>query len=112
MGNRRPKIGVCALNPHAGESGLLGLEEIKVIGPAVHQLKKEFYDCLITMYHDQSLIPLKLFNSDKLINITLGLPFPRTSPGHGTACEIAGKNCANPEPMVEAILTAARLASK
>lgn len=125
-----PKIGVCALNPHAGENGLLGKEEIKIISPAVRQakikleksvigplpadsafrdLKRRIYDCLVTMYHDQSLIPLKLFDPEKLVNITLGLPFPRTSPGHGTAFEIAGKNRANPKPMIEAILTAAKL---
>lgn len=131
-GIKRPRIGVCALNPHAGEKGLLGNDEIRTIGPAVRRMQKKFgreirgplpadaafrdhknglYDCLITMYHDQSLIPLKLFNADKLVNVTLGLPFPRTSPGHGTAFEIAGKNRANPLPMTEAILTAAKLCS-
>lgn len=70
-----------------------------------------FYDVLITMYHDQSLIPLKLFNSRKLVNISIGLPFPRTSPGHGTAFDIAGKGIADSEPMKEAILSAAQLCS-
>lgn len=128
---KAPKIGVCALNPHAGEKGLLGMEEIKTIQPAMKMVKAKGlyslegplpadsayrdhlqgqYDCLITMYHDQSLIPLKLFDADKLINITLGLPFPRTSPGHGTAFDIAGKKQANAKPMMEAILTAAKLA--
>lgn len=130
IGISRAKIGVCALNPHAGEKGLLGQEEIRIIKPAIDQARKKLkgemigplpadsafrdhknglYDCLITLYHDQSLIPLKLFNSDKLVNLTLGLPFPRTSPGHGTAFDIAGKNCANPYPMIQAIFTAAKL---
>ncbi len=130
---RLPRIGVCALNPHAGEGGLFGREEIRVIGPAVRTLKSMFrsvrfigplpadsmyrdhskglYDCLITLYHDQSLIPLKLFNAHKLVNISLGLPFARTSPGHGTAFDIAGRGKADPLPMREAILTAARLCS-
>ena len=130
MGIKNPKVGVCALNPHAGEHGLLGSEEIKIIRPAVLKAAKKFggnvlgplpadsaykdhksgrLDCLITMYHDQSLIPLKLFDSERIINITLGLPFPRASPGHGTAFDIAGKNRANPKPMIQAILAAARL---
>jgi 4-hydroxythreonine-4-phosphate dehydrogenase len=129
-GFKNPRIGVCALNPHAGEKGLLGLEEIQIIRPAVLKSQKKLkrrilgplpadsafrehslgtIDCLVTMYHDQSLVPLKLFNPDRLVNITLGLPFVRTSPGHGTAFDIAGKNRANPKPMIEAILTAARL---
>ena len=130
MGIKNPRIGVCALNPHAGEHGLLGSEEIRIIRPAVLKAAKKFgkqivgplpadsaykehksgeLDCLITMYHDQSLIPLKLFDSERIINITLGLPFPRTSPGHGTAFDIAGKGRANPKPMIEAILAAAKL---
>jgi 4-hydroxythreonine-4-phosphate dehydrogenase len=130
MGKSRPKIGICALNPHAGEKGLIGKEEIEVIEPAIRLMRKKskailsgplpadtafrshkegIYDCLITMYHDQSMIPLKLFNSEKVVNVTLGLPFFRTSPGHGTAFDIAGKNCANPNPMKEAILTCAML---
>lgn len=131
IGIRRPRIGVCSLNPHAGENGFLGKEELKIIQPAIQSARKKtravlsgplpsdsafrdhrngLYDCLLTMYHDQSMIPLKLFNSEKLVNITLGLPFPRTSPGHGTAFDIAGKNCADPNPMKEAILTCATLA--
>ena len=127
---RRARIGVCALNPHAGEKGLIGREEIRLIEPAIKEARRKisaavigpipadsaykdhkagFLDCLITMYHDQSLIPLKLYDADRIINITLGLPFPRTSPGHGTAFDIAGKNRANPKPMIEAILTCAKL---
>lgn len=129
IGIPNPKIGVCAFNPHAGENGLLGREEIQKIRPAIAKARKsgwrifgplpadsafrdhlkKIYDCLITMYHDQSLIPLKLYNSDGLVNITLGLPFPRTSPGHGTGYDLAGKNRSNPKPMIEAILTCAKL---
>lgn len=130
LGIRKPRIGVCALNPHAGEKGLIGTEEIRIVGPAVARARKRFgvsiagplpadsayrdhrdglYDCLVTLYHDQSLIPLKLFAGERLVNITLGLPFPRTSPGHGTAFDIAGKRRADPGPMTEALLTAARL---
>ncbi len=130
IGIGTPRIGICALNPHAGESGMLGKEEINEIAPAIKavvkklalklfgplpadsaykQLKEGLYDCLVTMYHDQSLIPLKLYNADQMVNITLGLPFVRTSPGHGTAFDLAGKNHANPKPMIAAILTAAQL---
>lgn len=134
---RRPKVGVCALNPHAGESGLIGREEIDIIAPAVKAAQRKFckersrplltisgpipadsafkdlkagrLDCLVTLYHDQSLIPAKLYDASRVINITLGLAFPRTSPGHGTAFDIAGKNRADPRPMIEAILTCAKL---
>ena len=130
LGLRRPKIGVCALNPHGGESGLIGREEISIIAPAVKEARKKYgtgvsgpipadtafkelksgrLDCLVTLYHDQSLIPAKLYDAFRVINITLGLPFPRTSPGHGTAFDIAGKNLADPRPMIEAILTCAKL---
>lgn len=131
-GIRHPRIGVCSLNPHAGESGILGHEEITVIRPAVARARRipgcrvfgplpadsafrdhrnGESDCLITMYHDQSLIPLKMLDPGHLVNITLGIPFPRTSPGHGTAFDIAGKNRADPGPMIEAIRVAARLCS-
>ena len=128
---KRPRIGVCALNPHAGEKGLIGRDEIRLIEPAIKASrgkvlafvlgpipadsafkdhKAGLLDCLITMYHDQSLIPAKLYDSNRVVNLTLGLPFPRTSPGHGTAEDIAGKNRANPGPMKEAILMCAKLA--
>ena len=127
---KSPSIGVCALNPHAGESGTIGREEIKIIIPAIKQAQKKvswsivgplsadaafrdhkngFYDALITLYHDQSLIPLKLFNCEALVNLTIGLPFPRTSPGHGTAFDIAGKNKASEQPMIAAILCAVKM---
>lgn len=130
---RPPKLGVAGLNPHAGESGLLGGEEIEIIAPAVEVLRRETQsvvsgpwspdtvfnraldeelDGILCMYHDQGLIPLKLHAFDQGVNVTLGLPFPRTSPDHGTAFEIAGKNCARPESMICAINLAAELASK
>ncbi|OGR82673.1 MAG: hypothetical protein A2636_00505, partial [Elusimicrobia bacterium RIFCSPHIGHO2_01_FULL_64_10] len=133
LGLRRPRIGLCALNPHGGEKGLIGTEEIRILVPAVRRAEKALkakisgpwpadsafrahrdgeVDCLVTLYHDQSLIPLKLVGAEKLVNITLGLPFPRTSPGHGTAFDIAGKNRADPGPMTEAILTAARMCGR
>ena len=129
---RGPKVGVCALNPHAGEAGLIGKEEIRLLIPAVHEARKKYgahvsgpipadsafkdlkagrLDCLVTLYHDQSLIAAKLYDASRVINLTLGLPFPRTSPGHGTAFDIAGKNRADARPMKEAILACAALCS-
>jgi len=124
-----PRIGICALNPHAGEGGMFGKEESSIIIPAARALKRKGVgitglfpadsawrkmsegrlDALITMYHDQAMIPLKCLAPDKIVNITVGLPFVRTSPGHGTAPDIAGKNLADPLPMIEAIKTAADL---
>lgn len=124
-----PRIAVCGLNPHAGEGGLFGDEEKNVIGPAVGKLKKEFggvagplpgdsvfyharrgrYDAVIAMYHDQGLAPFKLLAYDTGVNVTLGLPLIRTSPDHGTAFDIAGKNKADPSSMIEAILLAHQL---
>ncbi len=126
---RNPKIGVAALNPHAGEAGIFGEEEITKIMPAIRQARSEgmpvagmfppdsiFYkayqgeiDIIVCMYHDQGLIPLKMIAFDKGVNVTVGLPFARTSPGHGTAYDIAWKGIANPSGMVEAIKLAARL---
>ncbi|HVO33807.1 MAG TPA: 4-hydroxythreonine-4-phosphate dehydrogenase PdxA [Elusimicrobiota bacterium] len=122
-----PRLVACGLNPHAGDGGLLGEEESAVIAPVLRQFRRqrmrvagpisadsafrdlslERYDLALAMYHDQGMIPLKVFDADRLVNITLGLPFVRTSPGHGTAYDIAGKNRANPKPMIEAILLAA-----
>jgi 4-hydroxythreonine-4-phosphate dehydrogenase len=127
-----PRIAVAGLNPHAGESGTLGLEEIQLIEPAVHLLQGEHgdasvftgpispdtvfhraaqgeFDGVLCMYHDQGLIPLKLHAFHSGVNMTLGLPFPRTSPDHGTAFEIAGKNIARPDSMIAAINLAAEL---
>jgi len=130
-GNRRPRIAVAGLNPHAGELGKLGTEEIERITPAIEQLRDaareaEFdgpispdtlffhlvrghWDAALCMYHDQGLIPLKLHGFDVGVNVTLGLPFPRTSPDHGTAFDIAGKNVARPDSMIAAINLAVEL---
>src|SRR5213078_2067064 len=135
-GAARPRIAVAGLNPHAGESGKLGREEIEIIAPAVTVLKSEIrnqkseitgphspdtvfhraiegeFDAVLCMYHDQALIPLKLHAFHSGVNVTLGLPFPRTSPDHGTAFEIAGKGIARPDSMVAAINLAVELAGK
>jgi len=129
-GIKNPRIVVLGLNPHAGEQGLLGREEIATISPAVARAVKSginatgpvsaeagFRSCqegkadaLLAMYHDQGLLPLKALGG--ATNITLGLPFIRTSPDHGTAMDIAWRNKADPEPMIRAVLLAARLAGK
>jgi 4-hydroxythreonine-4-phosphate dehydrogenase len=127
------RIAVAGLNPHAGESGKIGREEIDVIAPAVTRLQSEMknqqskiigplppdtlfrhlisgeFDAALCMYHDQGLIPLKLHAFYTAVNVTLGLPFPRTSPDHGTAFEIAGKGIARPESMIAAIKLAVAL---
>ncbi len=155
FGINKPKFALCAFNPHAGEDGILGREEIEILNPAVAKLRadgiditnplpadtlfvkaakcyldsisdvveipvlnledlkdgfpepikplKDEYDCYIANYHDQGLIPIKTVAGDKTVNMTIGLDIVRTSPGHGTAFDIAGKNLANPEGMIEAI---------
>jgi 4-hydroxythreonine-4-phosphate dehydrogenase len=134
--NTAPRIAVAGLNPHAGESGKLGLEEIEIISPAIAALKSEIrnpkseitgphspdtvfhraiegeFDAVLCMYHDQGLIPLKLHAFHSGVNVTLGLPFPRTSPDHGTAFEIAGKDIAQPDSMIAAINLAVELAGE
>lgn len=127
-----PRIGVCALNPHAGEEGLFGHRERTVIAPAVGELLdrgmniqgplpadtlfspaiRRRFDVIVAMYHDQGLIPIKMSGFGRAVNITLGLPIIRTSPDHGTAVDIAGRGQADPESMVRAIRMAARLARK
>lgn len=127
---KNPKIGVAGLNPHAGEGGILGEEESSQITPAIDKAKqlginaygplspdiifykayKGEFDVVVSMYHDQGLIPLKLFAFEEAVNITLGLPIIRTSPDHGTAFDIAGKNVANPKSMTNAIKLAALMA--
>jgi len=128
---KNPKIAVCGLNPHASDNGVLGGEENKIIRPALKRLKgiiknidgplaadvavlkaaQKQYDCLIAMYHDQALIPLKISGADTGVNLTLGLTFIRTSPLHGTAFDIAGKlNLADPSSLTEAIKLAVRCA--
>jgi len=118
---KSPKIAVLGLNPHAGEGGLLGSEDVKSILPAIRQAQvhginalgplpadtffafHRHYDGIIAMYHDQGLGPLKTMDMKELINFTAGLPFVRTSPAHGTAFDIAGKNKADPSSMLAAI---------
>jgi 4-hydroxythreonine-4-phosphate dehydrogenase len=129
---KNPKIGVCALNPHAGEDGLLGEEDKKIVLPAIKkaQTKKikafgpypadsifspsvsKNFDCIVAMYHDQGLIPLKTKGIGNAVNLTWGLPFVRTSPDHGTAFDIAGKGIADPKGMINAILLASKLAKE
>ena len=127
LGIRKPRIAVAGLNPHAGEGGLLGHEEQRIIAPAVKQAHAigpcsadtVFYravhgefDAVVAMYHDQGLAPFKLIAFDTGVNVTLGLPFVRTSPDHGTARDIAGKNIARPDGMIAAINLAAKLAKR
>lgn len=127
---KEPKFALCGLNPHAGEDGILGREEIEVLIPAAEYLReeginitypkpsdtlfikagqnynndvKDEYDCYIACYHDQGLIPIKTVAGDKAVNTTIGLDIIRTSPAHGTAFDIAGKGLANPDSMIEAI---------
>ncbi len=129
---RTPRLAVAGLNPHAGESGDLGREEIEIIAPAVHLLQKSTaewsgshspdtvfhratagdFDGVLCMYHDQGLIPLKLHAFDTGVNVTLGLPFPRTSPDHGTAYDLAGTGRARPTSMIAALRLAAELVRK
>ena len=130
-GIRQPRIAVAGLNPHAGENGVFGDEEIRIIAPAIRRLNalgvaiftgpavpdaifrdaaQGKFDAVLAMYHDQGLIPLKLLDFDTAVNVTLGLPKPRTSPDHGTAFSIAGKNLANPSSMTAAIRLACELA--
>jgi 4-hydroxythreonine-4-phosphate dehydrogenase len=130
LGLPRARVGVCGLNPHAGEAGELGTEEITTIGPAVQDARSDGadvvgplaadalfhhalhgqYDAVVAMFHDQGLAPLKLVAFDSGVNWTLGLPFIRTSPDHGTAYDLAGKNEADPSSMIAAIRLAKQLA--
>ena len=132
LGIERPRIAVCGLNPHAGENGILGDEDGRVIAPAVdvavrhgirasgpHPADTVFiaaaageYDLVVAMYHDQGLIPVKLLGWDKAVNVTLGLPIVRTSPDHGTAFGIAGRDAADPGSMRAAVELALELAAR
>ncbi|WNG43478.1 4-hydroxythreonine-4-phosphate dehydrogenase PdxA [Archangium minus] len=129
---RTPRIGVLSFNPHAGEGGLLGREEVEVLTPAIKrarrlrvdahgplaadglfaQVERFPYDVVLAMYHDQGLIPAKALDFERTVNVTLGLPVPRTSPDHGTAYSLAGTGKASSVPMVEALLKAAQLAAR
>lgn len=130
FGIKNPRLAVSGLNPHAGEGGAMGDEEIKIISPAIKKLKaagmnimgphpadtlfhaeaRKNYDVAICMYHDQALIPLKTLDFHGGVNITLGLPIIRTSPDHGTALDIAGKGLSNPSSLIAAIKMAEKLA--
>ena len=128
FGIKHPKIAVCGLNPHASDNGAIGDEEKRSIIPALKKAKDRGilasgpypadtlfskageFDCMLAMYHDQGLIPLKLSGFKDAVNITLGLPFARTSPAHGTAFDIAGKNAASAESLIQAIKTALQCA--
>jgi 4-hydroxythreonine-4-phosphate dehydrogenase len=124
-----PRLAFCGLNPHAGEKGSIGREEIEIIAPALEQLRQEGvrvagpfpadtlfhaaararYDAVIAMYHDQALVPIKTIAFENAVNVTLGLPFVRTSPDHGTAFDIAGQGKADPSSLIAALRLATRL---
>ncbi|MEM6421072.1 MAG: 4-hydroxythreonine-4-phosphate dehydrogenase PdxA, partial [Pseudomonadota bacterium] len=130
FGIAAPRLAITGLNPHAGENGAMGREEIDVIAPAIERLRaegiaatgphpadtlfharaRERYDVALAMYHDQALVPVKALDFDRGVNVTLGLPFVRTSPDHGTAYDIAGKGLADPTSLVSAFDLAADLA--
>ena len=132
FGIARPRLAIAGLNPHAGEEGTLGDEDVAVVRPAVERLKAEgidargplaadsmfhaaaraSYDAALAMYHDQALIPIKTLAFDHAVNVTLGLPFVRTSPDHGTAFDIAGTGQADPTSLISAITLAGRLAAR
>lgn len=132
FGLERPRIAISGLNPHAGESGTMGREEIEIIGPAIfdlralgldvtgplpadtmfHDAARARYDVAVCMYHDQALVPAKALGFDDTVNVTLGLPFVRTSPDHGTAFDIAGKGIARADSLIAAIRMADEMSSR
>jgi 4-hydroxythreonine-4-phosphate dehydrogenase len=132
FGIGRPRLAIAGLNPHAGEGGTMGREEIDLIEPAIrkllaegyavsgpysadtlfHAAARQRYDAVLCMYHDQALIPLKTIDFDRGVNVTLGLPFIRTSPDHGTACDIAGKGLASAESLIAALRMAHDMAQR
>lgn len=131
FGIAKPRLAIAGLNPHAGEDGSLGHEDQAIVAPAVatlraegidargplpadtmfHTAARQKYDCAVCMYHDQALIPIKTLAFDDGVNVTLGLPFIRTSPDHGTAFDIAGSGRANPSSLIAALQLAARMAT-
>ena len=131
FGIAHPRLAVSGLNPHAGEDGSLGTEDRTIVAPAVdllrgeglnirgplpadtmfHDAARQTYDCAICMYHDQALIPIKTLAFEDAVNVTLGLPFIRTSPDHGTAFDIAGTDKPNPSSLIAALRLAARMAA-
>jgi 4-hydroxythreonine-4-phosphate dehydrogenase len=130
FGLANPRLALSGLNPHAGEDGSLGTEDKTVVAPAIeilrregveirgplpadtmfHEAARKTYDCAICMYHDQALIPVKTLAFEDAVNVTLGLPFIRTSPDHGTAFDIAGTGKADPSSLIAALRLAARMA--
>jgi len=132
FGIAQPRLAIAGLNPHAGEQGALGEEDLAIVQPAVqrliadgiaargplsadsmfHKAARETYDVALAMYHDQALIPIKTLAFDHAVNVTLGLPFVRTSPDHGTAFDIAGTGRANPASLIAALQLAATLSSR
>lgn len=131
MGVSRPRVAVCGLNPHGGEGGRFGKEDQRIVAPAVQTLRARTrlsftgpesadtvflravngeFDGVVALYHDQGLIPAKLLDFDRTVNVTMGLPVVRCAPDHGTAFGIAGKGKAKPDSMIEAVKLAARLA--
>lgn len=132
FGIENPRLAISGLNPHAGENGTLGIEDDAIIAPAIMRLQelnidargplpadtmfhdeaRATYDAAICMYHDQALIPAKALNFHDAVNVTLGLPIIRTSPDHGTALDIAGKNLARPDSLIASIKLAAEMAAK
>jgi 4-hydroxythreonine-4-phosphate dehydrogenase len=132
FGLAQPRLAVSGLNPHAGEDGTIGIEDQTIVAPAIETLRRDgldvrgplpadtmfheparrTYDCAICMYHDQALIPVKTLAFDEAVNVTLGLPFIRTSPDHGTAFDIAGTGRANPSSLIAALRLAARMAAE
>jgi len=132
FGIEKPRLAVAGLNPHAGEDGTIGGDDRDVIAPAVatlraegiladgphpadtmfHEAARRTYDAALCMYHDQALIPVKTLAFDRAVNVTLGLPFVRTSPDHGTAFAVAGTPRGNPTSLIEALKLAARLAAR
>ena len=129
FGIAQPRLALAGLNPHAGENGAMGTEDARIIAPAIEILRQDGievtgplpadtmfhararsrYDAALAMYHDQALIPIKTIAFDEAVNVTLGLPFVRTSPDHGTAFDIAGKGIARPDSLMAALKLAARL---
>jgi len=132
FGIAKPRLALAGLNPHAGEDGTLGTEDRDIVAPAIKRLRDEgfvvtgphpadtmfhaaarkTYDAALAMYHDQALVPIKTLAFERAVNVTLGLPFVRTSPDHGTAFDIAGKGTAQPESLIAAIRLAGELAAR
>src|SRR5437899_1319780 len=127
FGIEEPRIALCAVNPHAGDGGRFGVEDDEVLAPAARRAglagpfpadtvfvraMRGAFDAVIAPYHDVGMTAIKVASFGKAVNVTLGLPFPRTSPDHGTALDIAGRGIADPSSMIEAMLLAAKIAKQ